>query len=219
MTNAKINSTKSDSVAQSLVTAMDERAQTVKRYYALYQEGELENEPARLICEYFENEGDQDFDGLLAKVLTTKDFGNSGELGGVNIDEGIEGYDVRYTSDSCCTWQTFDALLDLAKIADEGGLSAPIPDWFDDSWMGIEQDLAEQMIDEMSLEDAEGLADELGICVYDDEDEDEEEKEKEYRCGFASRSPDVKEALKYYFDDETPEKRRQLLSNPPGMAW
>lgn len=178
----------------------------IKRYQALYQTGELENEPARLICEYIESNSDQPCEELLGKALGKRSFGNAGELGGVNIDESTDGYDVQYTSDSCCTWLEFDALLDLAEIADKTGCAAPIPDWFETEWMGVEQDLAEQMVDEMSYEDAKTLAYELVDSRFNEDDKEE------YRNGWASWTTDAKEALKEHLNRKSPEEKRKLLS-------
>jgi len=72
--------------------------------------------------------------------------------------------------------------------------------------MGVEQDLAEQMIDEMSYEDAKTLADELVDSRYNEDDEEE------YRNGWASWTTDVKEALKDHLDSKSPEEKMALLS-------
>lgn len=182
----------------------------IKRYLELYQTGELDNEPARLICEYIDDNSDQPLEELLGKILGNRFFGDSGELGGVTIDETTDGYNVQYTSGHCCTWLRFDALLDLAEIADKTGYAAPIPDWFETEWMGIEQDLAEQMIDEMSYEDAQRLADKLVDSRYIEDDEDDK---MEYRVGYAPWTTDVKEALKDYLDMKSPEEKIELLSS------
>jgi hypothetical protein len=184
----------------------------IKHYYAMHQAGKLENEPARLICKYFDNEienaglvGENGLQELIAEALSNRYLGNSGEIGGVNVDLGCEGQDVQYVTGHECTWMRFDSLCYLAKVADETGDESPCPDWFEDEWQGLKQDLAEQIIDEMSCEEAEKLADTLDLSQED------EDSGKEYWCYF-EWIDDPKEAIKAALDAKSVAKKYELLS-------
>jgi hypothetical protein len=196
---------------------MEENTQTVverlKNYYDMYQKGKLKNEPARLICEYLDARGEEDYDSfdekdlqeLIAEALSDRYLGTSGEIGGVNVNLGCEGEDVQYVTGYECTWMSFDSLCYLAKVADETGDESPCPDWFEDEWKGLKQELAEQIVDEMSYEEAEKLADMLDLS------EENEDSGKEYRCYF-EWIDDPKEAIKVALDTQRMAKKYEILS-------
>lgn len=187
---------------------LNERIALVRDYYARYQADELRNEPARLLCDYLSELAENEFDATLAAFLADENLGHAGrqgQLGGVKVDEDVDGYCIDYTTSYDATWLTLRALLDLAEAADATDVEAPLPDWFETSWMGMTQALAAQRVLALDEEDVLALLRQSPV-VMREEDEVEDDMPS---SGWGHANP--REALLGLLEDMAPQERRAFL--------
>jgi len=187
---------------------------TLAGYFSEFKNGTLNNEPARLLCEFFENE--LDIDEIQEPVEAITDwlnrtqlnlFGNDGSLGGARITCDIENDIVEYGRGENFTWLTADALIELAEEAQRTGEHTPAPEWFESSWMGITYELAKKHIEEMG--DAEVLAalERRGVQTRYGKDEN-----LEFRLG-QDWTKNPRAALIDWIESDSPERLAELLMN------
>lgn len=132
-------------------------AKTLSDYYHAYKRDELKNEPARLLCEHLDIELDFDSHSTVEAAIATwlggidlDELGDDGELGGVSVTTGIQGDIAEYDSGYDTTWVSAVRLLELADEAEQTGTAAPVPGWFEEDWKGMTQNLAENVVSDMS---------------------------------------------------------------------
>lgn len=134
-------------------------AKTLTRHFNDFKNGNLNNEPARLLCNFFEHELDiseeRTPENAISEWLDSvnlTDIGRNGELGGINVTQGVDGHIVEYCDETDCTWLSADALIELADEADKTNNPTPLPDWFEPSWIGITHEVAIKLIEKMDEE-------------------------------------------------------------------
>jgi hypothetical protein len=199
------------------MTHKDTTLSNLVRYFQAYMQGELNNEPARLLCEYVESNFDLDDESNIKEIfsdwLDRSDFNNlglSGELGGITVTQGIEECFVEYGQGEHYSWLSLGVLLELAEIAETTGNSAPLPDWYEPEWMGITQGLAERLIQEMDCAEATSILEEYIAQVYCRDDPYWEDAPVERN--FDSWFEDPKKTLEELVEDRSPEERAKLLN-------
>ena len=187
---------------------LNERIARVLDYYARYQADELRNEPARLLCDYLSKLEENECDVTLAEFLADESLdhaGRQGQLGGVKVDEDVDGYCIDYTTSYDATWLTLRALLDLAEAADATDVEAPLPDWFENSWMGMTQALAAQRVRALGEEDVLALLRQSPVVMG--EEGNAEDDTPSSGCGQVN----PREALLGLLEDMAPQERRAFL--------
>lgn len=189
----------------------DTKLSNLVRYFQAYMQDELNNEPARLLCEYLEGNFDLDDESDIKEIfsdwLDRSDFnsrGLSGELGGITVTQGVEECFVEYGQGEDYLWLSLGALLGLAEIAETTGNPAPLPDWYEPGWMGITQGLAERLIQEMDCAEATSILKGYIAHVYGGDDPVER--------NFDSWFDDPKTTLEELVEDRSPAERAKLLN-------
>lgn len=165
-----------------------EKVEVLVSCYDAFKKGELKNEPARLLCErILEDLEREEFecsepDDASAVVQTWFDECYYDDLGangawGVVVTDDVDGISVVYTTSDDSTWVDASQLLELAAVSFESGKAAPLPEWFETTWVGLTQEGAESMIDEMDEGEAARLLAKCGIELSDSD-------EPSYRVGY-----------------------------------
>ena len=180
-------------------------ATKVQGYYQQYQAGTLNNEPARLLCEYLScQDGDLIAEiGWLVSQAYRDSFGSNGELGGINVIEDCHQCIVDYVTSDDSTWLTVDALIELADKA-TADCPAPLPDWFELAWMGMTFELAKATASAFSPVEASELLQHLDVETREIDGADE------YRIGWRWLN-DPNRALIGYMAELSPRARRIAL--------
>ena len=187
----------------------------VKRYYAAYEDGTLDNDPADLLCDYLadaEEYNDESVDDCLARLFLPEAIGtvgDSGALGGVNVVEDVDGVQVEYTTSHESTWLRLDALLELAIEAEETHVRAPLPRWFDPAGWGMTRAFAEQQVDALRHTEIMALLGQWQATCEDDSTSDE-------ACHPYWWEADPRNALRGLLKDMTPQARRAFLEGSVG---
>jgi len=185
--------------------------ESLARYLNNFRRDELRNEPARLLCDYLVYELELDnrlkVSSVLAGWLDSTDLdrlGDSGELGGVSITEGVDKDIVEYGYGEDFTWLTAANLLKLADEADSTGNPNPAPDWYEASWKGITLGLAEALIQDMNCSEAMATLAAQGVSVHI------EEGVPEFKVGFRWFE-DPKAALLELVENLSATRRAEVL--------
>lgn len=187
---------------------------TLAGYFSEFKNGTLNNEPARLLCEFFENELEIDESQEPAEAITDwlnrtrlNLFGNDGRLGGARVTCDIESSIVEYGCGENFTWFTADALIELAEEAQRTGDPKPVPEWFDSSWMGITYELAKKYIEKMGDTEVLAVLERRGVQTRYDEDDN-----LQFRLGW-DWTDNPRAALIDWIENDSPERLADLLMN------
>lgn len=180
-------------------------ATKVLGYYLQYQAGTLNNEPARLLCEYLSSQDDDLIPeiGWLVSQAYRDSFGSKGELGGINVTEDCHQCIVDYVTSDDSTWLTVDALIELADKA-TADCPAPLPNWFELAWMGMTFELAKTTASAFPPMEASELLQHLDVETREVDGVDE------YRIGWRWLN-DPNRALIGYMAELSPRARRIAL--------
>ncbi|OYD53653.1 hypothetical protein CGK74_11945 [Thauera propionica] len=155
-----------------------EKVEVLVSCFDAFKKGELNNEPARLLCERIledlEREEFECSDPDDSKAVVQAwfdecyydDLGASGDWGVVVTDDEEDTF-VVYTTSSESTWVNASQLLELAVVSSESGNPAPLPDWHERPWAGITQEVAESMVEEMDEDEVVRLLEQNGISASD----------------------------------------------------
>lgn len=180
-------------------------ATKVLGYYQEYQAGTLNNEPARLLCEYLSSQDGNLIAeiGWLVSQAYQDSFGSNGELGGINVTEDCHQCIVDYVTSDDSTWLTVEALIELADIA-SADCPAPLPDWFESDWMGMTFELAKATASAFTPMEASEMLQHLDVETREVDGVDE------YRIGWRWLNAPHR-ALIGYMADLSPRARRTAL--------
>lgn len=115
---------------------------TLARYYRAHQDGSLlGNEPARLLCEFLDSQLSPDaakaYESAIEALLgeTHLDHLSGVEtLGGIRVTVGRMMSLAHYGRGKDFYPLAVSQLLELAKLSDATGESAPLPPWVGDVW-------------------------------------------------------------------------------------
>lgn len=147
-------------------------AATLARYFSAFKMGELTNEPARLLCEFFQNElGIDDKQESMNEIanwlnsVSLSSVGGNSSFAGVRVILDIDKSIVEYGRGEDYTWLTADELIELAELAEESETPAPAPDWFDNSWYDITFDFAKQYIEKMNYAEVIAYLEKLNVPI------------------------------------------------------
>jgi len=158
-----------------------EKVEVLVSCFDAFKKGELNNEPARLLCERIledlEREEFECSDPDDSKAVVQAwfdecyydDLGASGDWGVVVTDDGEDTF-VVYTTSSESTWVSASQLLELAAASSRSGDPTPFPDWHERSWAGITQEVAESMVEEMDEDEVVRLLEQNGIRPSDEDE-------------------------------------------------
>lgn len=182
--------------------------------YDSFKKGELKNEPARLLCERivadldneeFECQDPTDVRAVVEgwfKECYNDRLGADGQWGVVVTYNG-EVTCVEYTTSEESTWVVAYQLLELAALSSKLGEPAPLPEWFEGTWIGVTQEGAESMIEEMDEDEAVRLLGKYGIELSDGD-------EPSYRVGYQDYYSPKKALLEVVTDKHEIDRARIL---------